>query len=291
MKALRYLLLSITLHALIILALRGFSSAELTQKPELIELVVLPPDSQSTHPQAKVAGTRQGNQSASGTSKNSQNHGLLQYLPNYNFDAYTSVPDSEAYSKNSRVDNPYSEWGEGSETFGRIADYNFFRQLYEKVDTQLSYPGVLARNKIMGVVQTRLVFDKNGDCNWRYTKINGSQAYLQLYVLDLLKRVCLQNFKPMLGGREQTVADLAFRFDINENDDHDRVEAQKIVIGNVLHFYRNSHQSIMEWELGPFRGMFPVPMVYLNIPWIQENWDRIINKKDPLTEFKKQFGG
>lgn len=116
-------------------------------------------------------------------------------------------------------------------------------------------------------------------------------AYLQLYALDLLKRVCLQNFKTMLGSREQTVADLSFQFDINENNDPDRIAAQKIVIGNVLHFYRNSHQSIMKWELGSFRGMFPVPMAYLNIPWIQENWERIVDKKDPLVEFKKQFGG
>ena len=46
----------------------------------------------------------------------------------------------------------------------------------------------------------------------------------------------------------------------------------------------------MEWELGTFHGMFPIPMIYLNIPWLQENWDRLVHEKDPLSEFKKEFG-
>jgi hypothetical protein len=55
-------------------------------------------------------------------------------------------------------------------------------------------------------------------------------------------------------------------------------------------FYRNAVKSLMQWEFGPFQGVFPVPAVYLNLPWIQENWDKLINHKDPISEFKREFG-
>jgi len=77
---------------------------------------------------------------------------------------------------------------------------------------------------------------------------------------------------------------------MSENNDRERIEKEKVIVGNTLLFYRNSHRSIAEWQLGPFHGIFPVPAIYLNIPWIQENWDSLVNKKDPLLDFKKQFG-
>lgn len=57
------------------------------------------------------------------------------------------------------------------------------------------------------------------------------------------------------------------------------------IIGNVLLFYRNSHQSIAEWHLGPFRGMFPIPWVNVDFDWIIENFDKHVNEKDPVKEF------
>jgi hypothetical protein len=46
----------------------------------------------------------------------------------------------------------------------------------------------------------------------------------------------------------------------------------------------------MEWEFGPLKGLLPIPAVYLNFPWIFENYDRLILKKDPIKEFEKEFG-
>lgn len=212
------------------------------------------------------------------------------YLPRYKFDHYLTDSGGDTYSHNPNMDNPGAEWGSGAGTFGRIKDYNFFRVFYSHIDSSLAYPGVLARHKITGTVQARVVVDRNGSCDWQRTKIEGQNGYLGLYVLDVLKRVCQMNFKQYIGDREVTNADLSFKFDINENDDWQRVEKEKFIVGNTLLFYRNSHQTVMEWELGPFRGMFPIPMIYLNLPWLQENWDSLVNKKEPLKEFKKQYG-
>lgn len=98
------------------------------------------------------------------------------------------------------------------------------------------------------------------------------------------------NFKFYLGDRKVTNADLSFHIEISESNDWERVEKEKIIVGNTMLFYRSSHQSLAQWELGPFKGMFPIPMIYLNIPWLQENWERLIENKDPLKEFQKEFG-
>lgn len=46
----------------------------------------------------------------------------------------------------------------------------------------------------------------------------------------------------------------------------------KKIVGNVLLFYRQSHQSRMQWGLGPFKGMFPLPIVQLNDRWLMKHW-------------------
>ena len=238
--------------------------------------------------ESALSGQGPSNEKKASGKRISNKSNFSNYLPGYEFKTGGLKADRESYLNNPLRDDPNSNWGSGGGTFERVADYNFFRQLYDSVEGQLFYPGVLARNRITGTVNARIVISNDGSCDWKRTGISGSNGYLSLYVLDVLKRVCLQNFKPQIGKREITVADLSFRFDINENNDWERVEREKIVVGNALLFYRNSHQSVAEWQLGPFKGIFPVPQVYLNIPWIQDNWNRLVKDKDPLIEFKKE---
>ncbi len=196
----------------------------------------------------------------------------------------------DSYLRDRKSDNPLAPWGQGSETFERIEDYSLFKFLFNKVDANLSYPGVLARNKIQGTVNARFVLNAEGSCDWSYTHISNGDPYLQLYVLDLLKRTCAENFKRYTKDRKITNVDMSFQFAISESGDEEYQKKNQILVGNTMTFYRNSHQSVLEWELGPFKGMFPVPAVYLNIPWIQENWERLTKGKEPLKEFKKRFG-
>lgn len=113
---------------------------------------------------------------------------------------------------------------------------------------------------------------------------------MRLYVLSVLKKTCEQNFKPYLKERLVTVVDLSFMFEFGEMANSELKNENTFIIGNALHFYRSQVQSSLEWELGPFKGMFPLPAVYMNLPWIQENWDRIVRHKNPEDFFKKEFG-
>ena len=198
--------------------------------------------------------------------------------------------DTENYLKNSSEDNPLADWGSGGGTFARTKDYLLFDRIYHNIDSILYYSGVLARHKIQGYINTRLVLDSNGKCEWKFTQIKGADPYLRLFILDILKQACGQNYSRYINARNLTNVDMSFKFALTEHDNKNWADHEKGIVGNTLLFYRNTQNSIMEWELGPFRGMFPIPAVYLNIPWIQENWEQIIYHRDPLEVFKQQFG-
>lgn len=276
----RFWILSLLIHGSLALVLIRFP---VQNKPDL-EFRTLEFQVEEKVPSKKVGLGKARAQAARGLGKTGS------FFPKYNLNPAVTSTDAESYLTNPKEDNPNVDWGVGAGTFERISDYTFFAELYRQIDNSFSYPGVLSRNKVKGTINARIVLNQDGVCDWKRTKIQGHEPYLELYILDVLKKVCRQSFKKHLHGRELTNADLSFQFDINENNDRDRIEKQKFILGNTLFFYRNSHQSMTEWELGPFRGMFPIPAVYLNIPWIQENWERLTTGKDPLKEFKRQFG-
>jgi len=285
-KSSRFILVSVLIHAFLVFLLWKSPSTSRPHKKEIhVEITQKP---------IEISGIRTGKSHGKNRSTSNQNTSLgetAKFFPKYTFEPEMMTnSNGDTYLAHPETDNPNAEWGSGSASFGRIKDYSFFNKLYEQIDGSLSYPSVLARNKIKGVINSRIVFNADGNCDWRRTKIHGQEAYLSLYILDVLKNVCKMNFKKFLHERTITNADLSFHFDITEGVKKDRLDEGKMIVGNTLLFYRNSQQSIAEWEVGPLKGMFPVPMIYLNIPWIQENWERLINNKDPLREFKRKFG-
>lgn len=197
---------------------------------------------------------------------------------------------TDTYSDSPNVDNVDTAWGVGGGTFERAKDYLLMKKIYEYVDNALFFPSFFHRNNIQGVINARLVINFEGKCDWSKIKFYGEQPYMKLFVLSVLKSACRQNFKPFLKNRLLTNVDLSFQFELTEPTNSQIIEKNKYIVGNSLMFYRNSYKSIMEWEFGPFQGIFPVPAIYLNIPWIQENWEKIMYSKDPISEFKKEFG-
>lgn len=300
-----FILSSAILHGLVaaVLFFRKTVSEKQTSIPVTVEFKNLPTGSFSNSSfQKSVSKKNLGRKSANKGSDQSFKK-PKSYFSNTNEKSYfgnsfsrlkenaeSGTVTGDTYLRDRTSDNPNAPWGQGSETFERIEDYSLFKAIYDRVDSSLSYPGILARHKISGTVNARFVLGKTGECDWKYTQIKGREPYLQLYVLDLLKRVCDESFKRYIKKREVTNVDLSFQFAITENGDKEIAKEHQALIGNTMAFYRFSHQSVLEWELGPFKGLFPIPAVYLNIPWIQENWDRLNNGKDALKEFKKEFG-
>lgn len=194
--------------------------------------------------------------------------------------------DSDSLSIGSN-DNPAAPWGSGAGQFERVAATQFMQFIYEQVQMKLFYPATLAFHEIEGTVNARLVIDQQGHCQWPETSISSPDAHLRIYVLDLLKKVCHQSFSQFMEGKQRANVDLSFLFELRRNDTRKKEEEQRLVVGNVLLFYRNGHKDILEWRFGPFRTYFPLPYVDLDFEWLKENWEKIIEGKDPLNEYRE----
>lgn len=186
-------------------------------------------------------------------------------------------------------DDPNAEWGSGSREFTRVVDIGRYTKLYDLIDSHVFYPNVFTKNGIEGVVNARLVLTSEGRCDWRKTRIRSKQGHLQVLVLSILHETCAANLKSFAKAEGSTNLDLSFGFTITEHDDKGLKDSEKKVVGNVFLFYRNNQQSAIEWQLGPFRGLFPVPFVALDFAWFEENYDRVINSRDPLREFSEHL--
>lgn len=218
--------------------------------------------------------------------------------PKFNFShtPYTRSHDgghnlNDHFTEAPLTDNVDMAWGAGGGTFERVKYFLLYKKIYDSIDSVLFFPSFFVGKNLQGAVNARLVLNNVGTCNWNQTQIHESEFYIRLYVLSVLKKACQQNFKPYLNGRQLSVVDLSFLFQFGETENPQHDEENRFIVGNTLHFFRSKAKSIAEWEFGPFKGIFPLPAVYLDIPWIQENWDRIVNSKDPESIFKKEYGG
>lgn len=290
MKMSKTLALSFLVHGLVFLGLWLMPQAhKINQHQDSIKIEVVqsqPPVSQSRP--AQVTKTK-----GRGLTKNSALQKWKKWIPGSSqiappiaaqtYQGQSSDPsinDQAWYSAHPDTDRLGAEWGEGGGNFQRVQEQNFFQQLQASIENHLFYPGILARHKVSGTVNARLIFNEQGQCDFKRTQLANAERHLQIYIYDLLKKVCSRHqFASSLKHRKQTVADLSFTFDITEHNDEVLKEKQKLIVGNTLLFYRNSHQSVAEWKFGPFRGMFPIPFVNLDFDWIQEHWDSLVGNK------------
>jgi hypothetical protein len=183
---------------------------------------------------------------------------------------------------------PEGAWGSHGADFAQYAEHiGDLDQLRQEIEHMLFYPSVLSRRRIKGVINARITFTEDSRCAFKKTRVEGAEPYLRVYVLALIDKVCGLSFVTRMGLREGQKVDLSFNFYISENQvsrEHD--EQQSRITGNVLTFQRGFTESSLEWELGPIRGVWFEPMVFLNVPWVVENWETYVDKKDPLRDFR-----
>jgi hypothetical protein len=177
------------------------------------------------------------------------------------------------------------DWGVGGGDFKQVEHYLLFRKIWEEVDGMLFYPAILARRKVQGTVNVRLVLNEEGKCNWSATKIWSAQRYLRVYVLDVAAKLCRLNLARWHQDKKPITVDLSFKFFISENGERQLLAKDEAIVGNVMHFQRHSHQSAMEWRLGPLKGL-AVFYVGVDFDWLKEQWDTLSNGTDPLDPYR-----
>ncbi len=287
-KRVFYLSLSFAIHLSLFFAVKLFKIPKTQEKKSI--LVELSQPTKEEFPQKVNNQTRRGTSASKKISHSKIS--LKQFKSDWPILPPKEVTkkDTSAFSFNETTnDDPSAPWGEGSAHFSRLEDLGLMNRVYANVEQALFYPGILAHHSIEGIVNARLILKDDGHCDWRQTTISSTESHLKVFILSVLKETCTFDFKRYVRGRHITNVDLSFEFELTEHNDQARIASKKKIVGNVLLFYRNSQHSIAEWHLGPFNGLFPIPLVAVDFGWLQENWEKVIDKKDPLREYKESM--
>lgn len=179
-------------------------------------------------------------------------------------------------------------WGSGAGEFALIENSSLYNRVYTKIDSILSYPSSLAQQNIQGDIQARLQFDPLGNCSRQGTQVFQGQDQLRLYVLHVLAESCKERFpRPLSEKREHKIVDLAFHFSILETTDKLWEENNSFIVGNSLNFARSSAHSKLQWNVGPFAGMFPLPFVALDLTWFYRKWTEPDSARSKPAEISK----
>lgn len=176
------------------------------------------------------------------------------------------------------------DWGYGGGDFKQMENFFPLTGIANEIDGLLNYPGALALREYTGGVKARLYFKKNGGCDWKRSNIASSARYFRVYILALLKKLCLlEKITKMKLNRGEHV-DIAFNFFLKDQQEFNPRPPYKLV-GNVLLFERHEKKLPVELRLGPVRVYGPY--IAVDFPWLFEKWDQYVKGKDPLKEFQK----
>lgn len=182
-----------------------------------------------------------------------------------------------------------NDWGRKATDLKQIEHYLTYERIFQHLQGMINYPPGLGRRKVSGTVTARLAFTQPANCNETRSFVRGGHPYLRVYIASMLKKYCrILQESDVKVGPEKTV-DLTFAFVLTaeaelliEQTSHDGIT------GNVMRFYRSYPAPTLEYRLGPIRGVFGVPMVFLDQEWIFEKWDLWVNEIDVLDRYREQ---
>ncbi len=173
-----------------------------------------------------------------------------------------------------------------------IKSITFYKRLWDKVESKLSYPGVFNANEIYGDVQINLRFKQNGTLDSHFLQTSSANEHLSSYV----KLIILKSFeKPLhhkFWHKESRLHYLKFYFEFDLRKNPNTGESRLGAVNNTsLSFYRKRYNPSMH----PLKkalpilgggGMVDLVEVY-NILSGQKKRNRIAQKK-ALRAFKKE---
>lgn len=166
-----------------------------------------------------------------------------------------------------------------------IENFLAFERLHIHINGATHYPYVLAYHDITGNANARLVIGNKG-CDWKLTRIWASERHIRVYALNVLKKVCSLQDVTRMGVSQPINVDIAFSFrHTEESNPKDYSELR----GNVIVVQRWYSKSVLDWNLGPFKGKFPIPAVNIDFTWLMENWNQYVNHKGPFHEFDRTY--
>jgi len=161
--------------------------------------------------------------------------------------------------------------------------------IYQQIDSNLVYPSEFVSAQIEGTVESKLYFDQNGKYQRSKSEFRTPYDYLRVLILRTLRRALAEAVSDQVNKlKKPFYLHCVFRFYIVQNNDQGLIQAQKMITGNSLTFYRSFYKSKLEWELGPFQGLGPFAVGFSPL-WIFEKGKDLISKRikvDPLEKYR-----
>jgi hypothetical protein len=163
-----------------------------------------------------------------------------------------------------------------------------YREIFERIDGQLTYPVELRRAGIRGSVTARMFFSPTGQILADSTRIDSESRYLAVAVARTLRRAFaepLRGYRTFAGALRSV--ECSFEFQLTEHDDAGLAKAGNWIVGNHLSFYRHFQSSVLEWQLGPLSGLGP--FAGFDVLWLPRKIGEALSNKapiDPLQSYR-----
>lgn len=179
---------------------------------------------------------------------------------------------------------------------GHSKNFAALKYFYDRIGAILTYPDEFRRSGYQGVVSGALYIEKNGDIRWNKDDFVSSNRFLRVHALRTLRRLQKETIPDtylrslFADGAKRIEVFLNFDFSFSENENPAVLGSKNYVAENSFFFFRHHYRSKLQWELGPFEGIFPVPSVGFNPLWIYEKVHAALSKKpklDPLARYKE----
>jgi hypothetical protein len=155
--------------------------------------------------------------------------------------------------------------------------------VYRKAQLTIGYPQAFIRHDITGLAQARLVFGADGRLEPSLLHVRSGSPYLRVYVYRVLENTFRERVPANLvrwKGTFEVFCTVQFSF--SETSTALTVTSPSPIVGNKLFFARRTFKSRAEklkWELGPLHGMFPVPVVGMDMTWF---YRKVRDARHPL---------
>lgn len=258
------LFVSLALHSLVLLFIfwPGEHTNPTTSHKSRIEIKVVE-NSHSSHHQlqrknrseAKMGGPKLKVLSPSGQL-------LPMLLPQWNQDSSTT---RESWENGGTGE--IKRFGFKSGSLDKLRDFNVYDKVYQKIDSQLIYPQILAQKDIQGtvIVQTRLL--PGGRFDWQNMKIRGASVYLRAYILRVLNSL-FKNEEDHLDFRsikEPLPLDLSFSFTTTDSSEKEKKHHDSFIVGHVLSFVRYKYKPKPVIKIGPLSMLIIPNFAYVSL--------------------------
>lgn len=286
---------SIAIHAIIAAILKWQPAPVAPETPKKIEVTIH--EIPQGNPEAKSQVSRRKNSQSQGQSRGKsqkgkgKGFGLAQLRPNWSSITEPGPNEGRLIDPDARGTSEWPPQSWGAHQGGILKETEFFisyDRLFQEIQGLLYYPGVLGQHGISGTFNVKLAFTEDSQCDWKRTTISQANHYLKFYVMALLKKLCGLEFLKHTHFDTTTRADLNFDFKITDGLPREYDNSPDSIVGNTLLFRREWVKPVGVVKVGPIYWSVFMPTAFTMDPmWFMQKWDEVMNKKDPLDDFRE----